>query len=210
MQRQNQYGGRSRGSFVSRGATFEPRVGALRGIHRVLEGGVVQLHHVGLALHPVPFEPAGEVDVDDVETARAEVEVERGDVDDHLVALLHLPEQNLVGPGRPPLARDLDQQRLGRNDGAAAQLQPTGHYSAAAATIRSQTSSILSRLCAGTTSSEVWTASVPLESRMLSKPSRRKTLASLPPPIATRWGSSPAPRSPCSANSSAAESFETW
>ncbi len=95
--------------------------------------------------------------MDDVEAARAEVEVERGDVDDNLVALAHLAEQRDVRPGRPSLAVDLDRQRILRDDDAAAQLQPSAHASsaAAAATIRSQTSSIASRLRAETLSSAV-------------------------------------------------------
>ena len=61
--------------------------------------------------------------MDDVEAAGAEPEVERGDVDDDLVALAHLPQQHLVGPGAAALAADLDLERLGRDDDAAAQLQ---------------------------------------------------------------------------------------
>ena len=76
-------------------------------LDRVLEGAVVELHHVLAALPPA-LEAAGQVDVDDVEAAGAEPEVERGDVDDHLVAGAHLAEQRRVGPGRPPLAVDLD------------------------------------------------------------------------------------------------------
>ena len=88
--------------------------------------------------------------MDDVEAARAEPEIERRDVDDDLVALAHLPQQHLVGPGRPPLAVDLDHQRVGGDDDAAAQLRagrsrPVA-VAPASATIPSQTSSILSRL----------------------------------------------------------------
>jgi hypothetical protein len=150
--------------------------------------------------------------VNDVEAAGAEPEVERGDVDDDLVALAHLSQQDRVGPGRPPLSVDLDRQRVGGDDEAAAQLEPTAHASpvppspaAIAATIPSQTSSMVSRLRAGTNSSAVWTASVPLASRTQSKPSRRRALASLPPPIATRAGSRPAAHRPVSASASAGE-----
>ncbi len=73
------------------------------------------------------LEAAGEVDVDHVEAARAELEVERRDVDDDLVALVHLSQQRLVGPGRAPLAVDLDRQRVRGDDHAAAQLQPAAH-----------------------------------------------------------------------------------
>ena len=59
---------------------------------RVLERAVVQLHHVLALGAPRRSRPPGEVDVDDVEAARAEPEVARLDVDDHLVAgLASLP-----------------------------------------------------------------------------------------------------------------------
>ena len=95
-----------------------------------------------------PLEPAGEVDVDDVEAARAQAEVERLDVDDDLVALAHLAEQAGVGPGRAPLAVDLDRQRVLADDDAAAQLQPATHSArrSSLGRIASQTSSIASRL----------------------------------------------------------------
>jgi hypothetical protein len=58
----------------------------------VLERRVVELDHV-LVTGPSPtLEPAGQVDVDDVEAAGAKPEVERGDVDDDLVAFAHLPQ----------------------------------------------------------------------------------------------------------------------
>ena len=66
-------------------------------LDRVLEGGVVELHHV-LAARRRPLQPAGQVDVDDVEAAGAEAEVERRDVDDDLVALAHLAR---AAPCRP-------------------------------------------------------------------------------------------------------------
>ena len=128
--------------------------------------------------------------MDDVEAARAEPEVERGDVDDDLVALAHLPQQRLVGPGRPALAVDLDRQRLRGDDDAAAQLQPAAHAAASAARRGDDPLADLEHRRRGlrpaTCSSAVWTASVPLASRTQSKPSRRKALASLPPPIAVR------------------------
>ncbi len=99
--------------------------------------------------------------MDDVEAAGAEPEVERGDVDDDLVAHAHLPEQRRVGPGRAALAVDLDGERRDGDEDAAAQLQAAAHASpvtasspaATAVTIPSQTSSIFSRLAAGTRSS---------------------------------------------------------
>ncbi len=68
-------------------------------LDRVLERGVVELHHVH-ALGLGPVEPAAEVDVDDVEAARAEPEVARLRVDDHLVADLDLPDQRRRPPTR--------------------------------------------------------------------------------------------------------------
>ncbi len=143
---------------------------------------------------PVPssatLEAAGQVDVNDVETARAQLQVERGDVDDDLVALAHLTEQHLIRPGPSLLAVDLDRQRVFADDDAAAQLQAAAHRadisSPAAATIPSHTSSIASRLRVETLSSAVWLASVPLASRTQSKPAAISALASLPPPVEVR------------------------
>ena len=81
-------------------------------VDRVLERGVVELDHVD-ALGVRRPQPAGEVDVDDVEAARAEPEVARLGVDDHLVADLDLADQRRVGPRTAPLAADLD-RRAGR------------------------------------------------------------------------------------------------
>src|SRR5215213_7981141 len=178
-----------RDSFCTYFVRKEPRLGggALDRLDRVLERGIVELHHVlGAALGP--DQTAGQVDVDDVEAARAETEVAGGDVDDHLVARVQLAEQDGVGPGGPVLVADLHQQRLDREDDAAAQVEAAAHASpaAAAATMPSQTSSILTRLAAGTNSISA--------------------LTSLPPPIATRAGSNPAPRSPASAKPSAGDS----
>ncbi len=98
-----------------------------------------------------------------------------------------------VGPGGPALPADLDFERISRDDEPRRSFRRPVTLRGRRRRIRSQTSSILSRLRAGTISSEVWTRSVPLESSTQSKPSQRKTLASLPPPIATRRGSRPAP-----------------
>ena len=58
MERQDSYGRRSRGSFCTYLVRLEPRVGTLYRLDRVLEGRVVQLHYVGLALPPA-FQAAG-------------------------------------------------------------------------------------------------------------------------------------------------------
>ena len=118
------------------------------------------------------FEAAGQVDVDDVEAAGAEVEVEGGDVDDHLVAGAHLAEQRGVGPGRPQLSVDLDGERVLVDDDAPPQLEAAVHAGAAAASTRmpSQTSSISSRWRVATHSSGVCGPTVPLASRTQSTP----------------------------------------
>ena len=54
----------------------------------VLQARVVELHHVARPGAPVAAQAAREVDVDDVKAARAQAEVERLHVDDHLVAHL--------------------------------------------------------------------------------------------------------------------------
>src|ERR1700750_1483781 len=115
MERQDRHRRQSRGSFRTHTVRFEPRVGALYGMDRVLEGRVVQLHYVGV-LHPASFQAAGEVGVDYVEAAGAKVQVERGDVYDDLVALAHLAQQDLVGPGAASLAANLDFERVGGDD----------------------------------------------------------------------------------------------
>src|ERR1700710_987391 len=213
MQGQDQDGCRDRSPRLRRPRRLPLSLAGLGRRDRVLERGVVELEHV-LAIRPSPaLQSSAEIDVDDVEAAGAEAEIKRGDVDHHLVALAHLAEQHFVGPGRAALVADRNGQRLDRDDDPTAQLEPTVHAplapgapsasavapAATAATIPSQISSILSRLDAGTCSSSVWTRSVPLASRTQSKSSRRKTLASLPPPIAARTGSTPAARTPSSA-----------
>ena len=88
----------------------------------MLERAVVELHHVQPGA-PLGVEPACEVGVDDVESSRAEREVERLDVDDHLVADAHLADHRLVGPGAALGAVDADGERIGRDDRPPAQLQ---------------------------------------------------------------------------------------
>src|SRR5689334_17510851 len=80
-------------------------------LDRVLEGGVVQLHHMGVPLSPA-LQPAREIDVDYVEAARAETQVQSSDVDDYLVALAHLAQENLIGPGAAALSLYLHFERL--------------------------------------------------------------------------------------------------
>src|ERR1700746_1644956 len=166
-----------------------------RKLHRVdgvLERGVVELHHV-LSAGWIPLETAGEVDVDDIEAARAEAQILCRHVDDHLVDPAHLAAQPSVRPGETTLAVHLDRQRVLVDDDAATQLQLAAHPSddsaPASATMPSQTPSIASRLRAETLSSGVWLASVPLASRTQSKPLTISALASLPPPVAVRCGS---------------------
>ena len=88
-------------------------------LDRVLEARVVELHDAVVGGRAAGAREApGQVDVDDVEAPRAEVEVEGLDVDDHLVADLGASDQADVGdrrapfrvPSRGPL--ELDDQRL--------------------------------------------------------------------------------------------------
>src|SRR6202034_3492994 len=84
---------------------------------------------------------AGEVDVDDVKAARAETEVERLGVDDHLIARLCPADERDIGKRRAGAAVQLDHELLlgaapggtGVKDGGAAQLQHlrAGRYRAA-------------------------------------------------------------------------------
>ncbi len=68
----------------------------VEGLHRMLEARVVELHHVG-ARHALPPQTAREVDVHDVKATRAEAEVARLHVDDHIVA-------RTAGPTKPTSA----------------------------------------------------------------------------------------------------------
>src|SRR3954451_12810643 len=146
--------------------------------------------------------------MDDVEAARAQTHVERGNVDADLVALEHLAEQRFICPGGTLFTADLDHQRVLAGDDATGQLQSTAHPVSppAWATMPWQTSSIASRLRAATLSSAVWLASVPLASRMQSKPPPISALASLPPPVEVRCGSKPARRKPASGSARARQS----
>ena len=87
--------------------------------------------------------------MDDVEAAGTQAKVERRRVDDDLVALAHLTEQHLVGPGTPLLSVDLHNQGVGRDDDPTTEVQPAAH---ARARMPSQTSSIRSRSVAATCS----------------------------------------------------------
>ena len=57
-------------------------------VDRVLERRVVELHHVHALRCLAGLEPARQVDVDDVEAAAAEAEVDRGGIDNDLVTHL--------------------------------------------------------------------------------------------------------------------------
>ncbi len=67
---------------------------------RVLQARVVELHHVQFS-GARGVEPACEVDVDEVEPAGAEAEIDRLDVDDDLVADLAGTDERDVGDRRP-------------------------------------------------------------------------------------------------------------
>src|SRR4051794_39300493 len=165
-------------------------LGLLQDADRMLQRRVVQLHDVFVARYGA-LQAAGQVDVDDVEAAGAELQLDRGDVDDDLVTLSHLPHERHIGPGRAPLAVDVDRERVHGGDGAA----PQGQHQAVPtpAAIASHTASMPVRASAATDSSAVWFSRVPLASRTHSKPRATRALASLPPPVATSRGSKPQP-----------------
>ena len=77
----------------------------------MLEAGVVELHHVRVR-HAAPVEAVGEVHVHDVEAPRAEAELDRGHVDDDVVAGPALPHHRHVRLRRAALARDVDEHPL--------------------------------------------------------------------------------------------------
>ena len=87
------------------------RVALLDGRDGVLEARVVELHDVR-ARRPLAAEAARQVDVDDVEAARPEPELDGLDVDDHLVAGLRRADEADVGDRRAAVAVDVDRQAL--------------------------------------------------------------------------------------------------
>ncbi len=125
---------------------------ALDGRDRMLERAVVELHHV-LAFGTFADQAAGQVDQHDVESARAQPEVERLGVDHDLVSDVAGSDQILVCPGGTVLFADPDLERTRGHDGPAPQLQ---HLAAASTRICSQISSISPRFSRGTHSSWVW------------------------------------------------------
>ncbi len=138
---------------------------------RVLKGRVVELHHVvGNGASSASVKATGQVYVNDVESTRAEVEVERLDVDDHLVALPHVADQRRCRP-KPGASRRRSRPSAGRYRrphraaGSASRCRiviPMPRRRRASRTIRS----------AATLSSAVWLASVPFANRTHSKPRR--------------------------------------
>ena len=156
-------------------------------LDRVLERRVVELDHVH-ALLAVAEQPAGEVDVDDVEAARAEPEVARPRVDHDLVADLHRRPRASCPP-RPGDARRRRRPSAGRPPrrcrGAASARPAHPSVVPASSAIASQTASISSSRDAATLSCGVWLASVPFASSTASKPRSISAFASLPPPVAT-------------------------
>ena len=103
-------------------------------VDRVLERGVVELDHAGPA-RPARLQSAGQVRVDEVETARAECEIEGLGVDQNLITLAHRAQQRFIGPGRPALPVDLDDQRLLLDDDTAPQLQQDATSASATSSI---------------------------------------------------------------------------
>ncbi len=130
-----------------------------------------------------------EVDVDDVEAARAEPQLEGLDVHDDLVAVLCQADEADVGDRRPPLAAEVDRQALLRRvrrprDEDRGAPQPE-HASSSA----NVTSSIPSSAAVLTRSVGSWLRSVPLARFVQCRPLASKALASEPPPVGRRVGS---------------------
>src|SRR5215218_6944324 len=124
-----------------------------------------------------------------VKPAGAELEIERLEVDDDLVALAAASDQPDFGLGRALFAVDLDLEvlegalvRLDRDHDAAPQLQ----HRAQASRRAKVTSSIPSRASTLTRSVGSWLRSVPLARFTQRKPAASSALASLAPPV-TMW-----------------------
>ncbi len=135
---------------------------------------------------PAGLQAAGQVDVDDVEAAGAEPEVERLDVDDDLVALLALARRVRGRPRPPALARrPRPSSGVGRDDdrrgAASASLAPGGELEDRFA----DGEHLGQSRSPATRSVAVWLSSVPLASSTASKPRAISALASLPPPVAS-------------------------
>src|SRR5918997_1033242 len=164
----------------------------------VLQGGVVELDRAPFlpartsGLGPAS-EAACQVDVNDVEPATGQAEVERQRIDDDLVARLGLTGEAAIGDRRAPLAVHLDRQldrrpaaSVDRRDHAAPQREP---HRPTRATIPRATSSTASSDATLTRSSGRWLSIVPSATFRHGRPAALRTLASLPAAVARRTGS---------------------
>jgi hypothetical protein len=140
------------------------------------------------AVGPRAAEPAREVDVHDVEAARAQPQVGCRGVHHDVVAHRAGADKADVGDRRPPHAVDLDDHallrrvtRAGLDHGPSPERQ---HASSSAST----TSSIPSSAATLTRSVGSWLRSVPLARFVHAKPAASSALASEPPPVRIRFG----------------------
>ena len=141
------------------------------------------------ARRSLAVEAAREVDVDDVEAAGPEAELDRLDVDDELVARLCRADEPDVGDRGAPLSVDEDRQALlhrrrrTRDEHRGA---PQAEHCMSRAKV---TSSMPSSAATLTRSRCSWLYCVPLATFVHRRPRDSKTLASEPPPVGRRNGS---------------------
>ena len=160
---------------------------------RELSRRVRQGHHVRPFGHG-QLQAPGQVGVEDVEAARAELELRRLHVDEHDVADLHLARQPRVGEARPPVDLEPDEAVVALADRAdRAPAEPERHQPSngccAASTIPTVTSTIRSRSSTAMRSSGVWMSTIPFARFTQGRPRSLKTFASAAPPERTSRGS---------------------
>ena len=130
-------------------------------------------------------EPARQVRVEHVEAARAQPELARLRVDEHLVAQRHGAGEARVGDARVAVDLEADEARVPLADGGdVPRRRPSGIYAArAASTSASVTSTIASRSATAMCSSDEWMFAMPLPRFTHCRPRSLKTFASAPPPV---------------------------
>ncbi len=164
----------------------------LRESRRRLQRRVGQRHDVRPGLR-VEAEPAREVGVEDVEAARAEPELARLDVDEHLVAERDGAGQARVGDAGLTVDLAADEPLMPLEHGRdGSPPQPERHQPVplrAASTSASVTSTIPSRSATEMCSSDEWMLAIPFARFRHWRPRSLKTFASAPPPERTSRGS---------------------
>ena len=131
--------------------------------HGMLDRRVRELHDVR-ALGALQLEAAGEVRVEDVESARTEAELAGLDVGEHVVAERDGPGERRIRDAGVPVDLEPDEAVVALGDRRhPPSTQHERHYaSRATATSSSVTPTMASRSATAIASSAVWTFAIPL------------------------------------------------